>query len=193
MKKHFLAGLALIGAVFSAPASATVSLGDTVTCGGFSFECSTERATVGTGSEFGIDFGRFGTLLLADFTTGLLTISYANNPELPDGAPFGETFALFFSNETNPFTFAELGNVDGVEGLDDSSVSVDGGFVTVNLSNVTFGRDSSLQVKFDRTVTPPPAGAVPEPSSFAMMILGFALVGFAMRRRTTATVQPLLA
>lgn len=35
--------------------------------------------------------------------------------------------------------------------------------------------------------------AVPEPATWAMMILGFGLVGGAMRRRKTLTVQPALA
>jgi hypothetical protein len=35
--------------------------------------------------------------------------------------------------------------------------------------------------------------AVPEPATWAMMILGFGLVGGAMRRPKTLTVQPALA
>lgn len=193
MKKHLLAGMALMGAVFSAPASATVSLGDTVTCGGVNLECSISSAAVGAGSEFAIDFEDVGTLLLADFSAGLLTLNWTNNPDAGDPGTFGEPFAVYFSNESDPFTFAELGDVTGVTGFDASTVSIDGGSVTVNLSNLSFARDSSLQVKFDRGTTPPTTGAVPEPATWAMMILGFGLVGFAMRRRPSAKVQPLLA
>ncbi|MEH3103119.1 MAG: PEPxxWA-CTERM sorting domain-containing protein [Sphingomonas phyllosphaerae] len=192
MKKHLLAGLAFVGACVSAPASATVAAGDIVTCGGVSLECSNDRATVGSGVEFGIDFSDLGTLFTADFSAGLLTLFWANNPEVGDVGEFGEPFSLTFSNETNPFTFAELGDVNGVEGVDGSTVSLDGGFLTINLSNTTFAPDSSLQVKFDRTTTPP-AGPVPEPATWAMMILGFGLVGAAMRKRASATVQPLFA
>jgi hypothetical protein len=37
---------------------------------------------------------------------------------------------------------------------------------------------------------PPPAEAVPEPASWAMMLLGFALMGGALRRRGAAGLQP---
>ncbi|MEG8040834.1 PEPxxWA-CTERM sorting domain-containing protein [Sphingomonas sp. LR60] len=192
MKKHLLAGLALVGAFVSAPASATVALGDIVTCGGVNFECSNDRATVGSGIEFGIEFGDYGTLFTADFSAGLLTLLWTNNPELPDGGAFGEPFSLTFGNETNPFTDAVLGDVDGVDGVDASTLSLDGGVLTVNLSNASFAPDSSLQVKFDRTVTPP-AGPVPEPATWAMMILGFGLVGAAMRKRASGTTQSVFA
>ncbi len=201
MKKHLFAGLALLSAIISAPASATVTAGDTVTCGGATFECSTLSAPVGAGSEFGIDLGTFGTVFTADFSAGLLTLSFTNNPSFPEGISFEDGYALFFSNETNPFTFAALGDVtdvynfsgEDVFGFDPSNITLDGGDLTINLANSFFAPGGSLQVKFDGTVTPPPAGAVPEPATWAMMILGFALVGFAMRRRTSATVQPLLA
>ncbi len=43
-----LAGLAVLGAMVSAPAMAAVSVGDTVTCGAtVGLECSSDRATVG--------------------------------------------------------------------------------------------------------------------------------------------------
>lgn len=201
MKKHLLAGLALVGALVAAPASATVTVGDTVTCGGANLECSVLTATVGAGAEFGIDTGSSGNLLNADFSSGLLTISFTSNPDFVDGVFFKGVYSLFFSNDTDPFTFAELGDVNGVynsDGVDafafdPDNVSIDGGSVNVNLSNSVFTPGSSLQVKFDRTTTPPTDGAVPEPATWAMMILGFGLVGAAMRKRASATVQPLFA
>jgi len=193
MKKHLLAGLALLGAVCSAPASATVALGDLVTCGTVNLDCSNADAIVNGNVEFGIESEDFGTLFLADFSAGLLTVSFADNPNVAGGIELPEPFALIFSNETNPFTTAVLGDVFGVRGLNGSSLSLDGGFLTINLSNTAFDPGSSLQVKFDGTVTPPTTGAVPEPATWAMMILGFALVGFAMRRRPLAMLQPRLA
>lgn len=201
MKKHILGSLALIGAFITAPASATVSVGDAVTCGGVNLECSTDNAVVSGGSEFGIGFDIYGTTLNADFSAGLLTISFSNNLSLPDGAAMEGTRSLVFTNKTDPFTYAELGDVNKVVNFDadfnefafdPNNISFDGGFVTINLSNTYFAPDSSLQVRFDRGTTPP-TDAVPEPGTWAMMILGFGLVGAAIRRRKTATIQPLFA
>lgn len=201
MKKHILGSLALIGAFITAPASATVSVGDAVTCGGVNLECSVDDAVVGSGSEFGIEFDVYGTTLNADFSAGLLTISFNNNTNLPDGAAMGGLRTLSFSNRTDPFTYAELGDVNKVVNFDadlntfafdPNNISFDAGFVTINLSNTYFAPDSSLQVRFDRGTTPP-TDAVPEPATWAMMILGFGLVGAAIRRRKTATIQPLFA
>ena len=50
---------------------------------------------------------------------------------------------------------------------------------------VTLGKSS---LTTDGTVLPPPQPGVPEPSSWAMMIAGFGLVGAMARRRKTATV-----
>lgn len=40
-----------------------------------------------------------------------------------------------------------------------------------------------------QTVTPPPLGAIPEPSSWAMMICGFGMIGAAMRSRKRALAR----
>lgn len=201
MKKHILGSLALIGAFITAPASATVSVGDAVTCGGINLTCSTDDAVVGSGSEFGIEFDVYGTTLNADFSAGLLTISFNNNPNLPLGAALEGTHSLSFSNRTDPFTYAELGDLTGIVNFDaefnefafdPNNISFDDGFVVINLSNTYFAPDSSLQVRFDRGTTPP-TDAVPEPATWAMMILGFGLVGAAIRRRKTAMIQPLYA
>ncbi|WP_394648086.1 PEPxxWA-CTERM sorting domain-containing protein [uncultured Sphingomonas sp.] len=186
MKKQLLAGLAVLGAMVSAPAMAAVSVGDTVTCGATGgLECSSDRATVGNNGEFGIDFGTFGALLTADFSTGLLTISNANNLDFPTGVTFDGAFKLFFTNATSPFTFAALGAISGVDNLSASDVSLDDdGFVTIDLSNTKFSPDASVQVRLDPSAPQP---AVPEPATWAMMILGFGMVGVAVRRRRPTT------
>ena len=201
MKKHILGGLALIGAFITAPASATVSVGDRVTCGSVNLECSTDDAIVGGGNEFGIGFDNYGTTLNVNFSAGLLTISFSGNDSLPFGAALDGTRSLLFSNIDDKFTYAELGNVTDVvnfdaEGnefaFDPNNIGFVGDFLTINLSNTYFAPTGSLQVRFDRGTTPP-TDAVPEPATWAMMILGFGLVGAAIRRRKTAMIQPLYA
>ncbi|KQN92641.1 hypothetical protein ASE95_08115 [Sphingomonas sp. Leaf231] len=188
MKKHLLAGLTLLAAAVATPASAATSIGDVVTCGAANFSCSEEQATIGAGAEFGLDFDLLGTLLTADFSNGLLTIRNANNPDFADGLGFGNDFIVQFSNVTSAFTFASLGTMSDVFDFSESNISLDDdGFLTLDLSNTSFAPSGSLQVRLDQA---PSQGAVPEPATWAMMILGFAVVGHALRRRKAA--EPLL-
>lgn len=46
-----------------------------------------------------------------------------------------------------------------------------------------------FQVRDGAVVTPPPSGALPETATWAMMIAGFGMVGFAMRRRQKVTTR----
>lgn len=57
-----------------------------------------------------------------------------------------------------------------------------GSFTNVGTVDVRGGPPSRLVLNFDGTIDAP---AVPEPSSWVMMILGFGMVGMASRRRTT--------
>ena len=41
----------------------------------------------------------------------------------------------------------------------------------------------TLSITYDIPAPPPPLGSVPEPASWAMMLVGFASIGGAMRRR----------
>lgn len=73
------------------------------------------------------------------------------------------------------------------------------GFPPIDIGNVTISPSGQLRISFANTVTgadgfasitlgaPSPTG-VPEPTSWAMMIGGFALAGSAARRRTTRAV-----
>ncbi|QKR99068.1 PEPxxWA-CTERM sorting domain-containing protein [Sphingomonas sp. CL5.1] len=46
-----------------------------------------------------------------------------------------------------------------------------------------------FQVRAGQVIVPPPTGGVPEPATWAMMILGFGAVGGIMRRRRTTTLR----
>lgn len=61
---------------------------------------------------------------------------------------------------------------------------IDGG------SNALNGQQFDFQVRAGvPVVVPPVAGAVPEPATWGMMILGMDAVGFAMRRRQKVTTR----
>jgi hypothetical protein len=94
---------------------------------------------------------------------------------------FPDGFLLQFTGVTTPFTAATLGAVDGVAGFGAANLSLDSaGFLTLDLSNTAFRPNGSVQVQIDQTA------AVPEPATWALMILGFAAVGQALRRRKVA-------
>lgn len=59
----------------------------------------------------------------------------------------------------------------------------DGGSFSLALNNVTFGTPGSTAVGGTFTLI---TSAVPEPSTWAMMLIGFGAVGFAVRRRKPA-------
>ena len=47
----------------------------------------------------------------------------------------------------------------------------------------------TTSVSWQNEVTLPPSGAVPEPATWAMMLLGFGAVGVSMRRRRRTVLQ----
>jgi hypothetical protein len=111
-----------------------------------------------------------GTILL----NGIQNINFSSITL--DGNPFTLTSAL---------GAAEQYSCCGVDGL--SSITLGTGDHTINLIGTLTGLDpggysGTLNVQSVR-------GAVPEPATWAMMLIGFAGVGFAMRRRR----RPVLA
>jgi hypothetical protein len=84
----------------------------------------------------------------------------------------GPTLIGNISNNGNGYGDWYLGNID-LSGLS----STDGILFHAKWNNATDGGESFFLV---------PASAVPEPATWAMMILGFGMVGFAMRRRRSS-------
>jgi hypothetical protein len=191
MRKQLLAGLALLSAAVATPALAAPSFGDVVECQGSVLACPEDDsfATVGAGNEFALSFGEYGIIMLADFANGSLTLNNANNFDLPGGFELPQDTFLRFGGVTTPFTSAALGATSGILDFDASKLGVDAdGYLTLNLSGTTFLPSGSLQVLIDQ-----PAAAVPEPATWALMILGFGAVGHAMRRRKAVAPRAGLA
>lgn len=169
--------LALTAAAFiAAPAMAAVAIGDTVTCavtGGGTFLCNTPSATVGSGPEFWIGNSPADPHISADFSTDLLTIEAVRDTAL------GSTI-LNFTVSPNPFSTVNLVSADWAGVFDFAAdVAISGGTLSIDLRNsgVNISQGSSIVLSF---------GVVPEPTTWAMLIAGFGLVGTALRRRRAA-------
>lgn len=147
--------------------SGFVTTGDALTCTRPKVGCRQSNATVGSGAEFdylGLDF---------DFSDDLLTISYSGTAlYLADGASNVYTF-----QDTNrAFSFADLA-YSSIPGLDASDVSVDGDGLNINLRGLTISNGQLVAIH----LSPRVAAAVPEPGSWALMILGLGTAGAMLR------------
>ena len=94
---------------------------------------------------------------------------------------------LNFTDTTTPFTSFILTSSSGFAGFDVSDVSLTGGLLTIDLRGTenTQGGQIALQLSS--------AAVVPEPSTWAMLLLGFGAVGFAIRRRRKTGFRPQIA
>jgi hypothetical protein len=169
-----------LGAAFASlmamPASAQ-NAGDQVTCavtGTGTFSCSPVNATVGAGAEFTIGSLPANPYLSADFGQNQLFIDALFENTL------GGTI-LNFSDPTNPFTSFSFVSNTGFSGFDASDISLSGaGVLTLDLRDTNNAQGARITLQLNNT------GAVPEPATWAMMLLGFGAIGGAMRRRQRA-------
>jgi hypothetical protein len=102
----------------------------------------------------------------------------ANNPTLANGTPSGSTTTFGRSPSGNVLT-TEFG-ANGLTGSQDSATYIFRTNATAFNNLGTFGviDGSTLQ-----GLTYMPVGLVPEPATWAMMLLGFGAIGYSMRRR----------
>jgi hypothetical protein len=133
-----------------------------------------------------------GGISVYDIATGHLITSYSGNGHGPDGTGVitGGKFDGFIVVNNNDGT---VGLIDPTTGLEDiiASGGSRGDYVSPDTSNGTLFLSQNELV--DRLSCGPGCaigvGAVPEPSTWAMMILGFAGVAFmAYRRRSNAAL-----
>lgn len=122
--------------------------------GGFTFNATTNTISNVTYSAAGIGSGSFGTF---NFTSGTVD------------SPTQLTFSGDGHGDFDTFVFAQSLALGGTD-------AITGGFYSTS--------DTRLAVSAGGSVTSLVKGAVPEPATWAMMLLGFGAIGFAMRRRS---------
>lgn len=157
---------------YQGAAVAGVAVGDTVTCtslGGFG--CSAGSAVVGAGPEFIID----NNYMSMDFTTNQLTVLALRNFTL------GLT-VIQFGNTTDPFTGFTFASQNGFIGLDAADITMVGNQLQIDFRGTCFACGGQITTG-DTLVITFAQNAVPEPATWALLIVGFGGVGAAMRRR----------
>ena len=209
MKRYLLAAAVAATAVISTPAMASVTIeGDpaNTTVNGF----SGSNGLLVSGS--GLPFGPFTLSSLGDtFTTAVLTIgtpegtvnlfedttprqvsvdfAFLNPLDVAGGLVTGSTVGFFA-----PTLFGSCGLVAGGCGSVDWSNTPtifnfgSGGSFSLLLGDATFATPGSARVNGTFTYVSP---SVPEPGTWAMMLIGFGAVGFALRRRRTPALAQL--
>jgi hypothetical protein len=157
---------ALGGGLSAASIRVTLSDGDNQS-GNFDFNQNSLTAN-------GVSFGNFSAVATQETnSTGLTLLSSGNgfgNNMLSTGF-FSLTdaagLAALFGSLSGGTVAYRLVDVDPGDQFFDFTQGIDGGLINVGSG----------------PVVQPPTGAVPEPATWAMMILGFGLVGASMRRR----------
>lgn len=157
-------------------------IGDTIACQqinpGSSFTCDMSQAVVGDGSEFtvgdttpfiGLNFGGNGLRIRNIF-----------------GGPFslGETI-IRLENLSQIFQSVSIAN-ENIAGFDASDITLTNGVLTLDFRGTTWGRNDLANLNLNAT------SAVPEPSTWMMLILGLGAVGASMRlqrRRKSGTAH----
>lgn len=169
MKMAIIATCAFV----SSPALAS-GPGDNVTCqvtGSGSFVCSTAAAVIGAGQEFTAGNPSSTQFIGIDFGTNTLTLNALNAGSL------GGTI-LNFTDTTNPFQSFALVSNNGWNGYNVANSSLTNGVLTIDLRNTDFSQGANLNFSLTSG-----NGAVPEPATWAMMIVGFGAIGATVRRR----------
>lgn len=168
--------LATIGAAaLSGTAHAATAVnGDTITCTSAPFNCYAPTATVGAGPEFNYGIQGQIDLLRFDFSQNLLSIVFP----LSGSVGFGGPQSISFRDLTNAFTSATLLSNSSSSQFNQSKISLVNGLLTLDFGSMNVSGNGAIQIALDGGAT----GAVPEPATWAMMLMGFGAMGYAMRR-----------
>lgn len=171
MNKFLLfAAAALMTPISQAQASELI--GDTITCqqtsSGSTFSCNPFEAEVGGGTEFFLRSGSQNAIGLNFVGNGLNIRNVSGGPL----ALFATIVQL--NNISQIFTETRLSS-SSIVGFGASDIAVNNGVLTLDFRNTVWVRNSAASIRLAA------APGVPEPSTWMMLILGFAAVGAAMR------------
>lgn len=152
-----------------------------------------------------LEFDKAVTLKTATFTTGWwnmydtdATISYANVNYAAAGITFNSTGSAFWSAAgaqltANKYSSASVGkSYNSTRDINPTLVTSNVWLISAKIGDVDTYKDSfKLKgITYDLPPVPPPGGggAIPEPSTWALLILGMGVIGGAMRRRNRARI-----
>ncbi len=189
---RFLFILTLCAGAGLASQAGAVSLGDTVTCSAtLNYYCKHTpilatpiSAIVGAGTEFEIDYvGSANGRFTVDFSDSHLKLTALSS--FQSGAGLGRV--LTFGDLTHPITGITSFLITLPRGTSTSitqnDFSVNQGAITLALDGTGISKGVTIDIGLASAVAP----AVPEPSTWAMMLCGFGLIGAAIRCRPRAS------
>jgi hypothetical protein len=200
--KIALAFASLAVLAVAAPAQATIGYADTVIdffdsgagplagpYGGIfpgAFPVSVSTSVVlgapGVGSEDFLSLPR-GSYVTVGFTDETVLDGVGNDIFIGEVGASGETASVFVSSDFINFTFLGTALDSSITAFDLNSIGFIGAVRAVRIVGLdNFGASPGFDVGFIQ-VLPGSIGGVPEPTSWAMLIAGFGLVGAAARRR----------
>lgn len=202
MRKILISALVLAGASIASMASASITpvlVGSPVATGSqFAYNYSATLASdqaLRTGAFFTlydfVGFSGFGSVA-ANFTATSQLTGFTAPRTLPDDSPSIVNVTFTYNgpdvNFDGPLSEREIGNFT-VFGSGSSVIL--GDFTSFAFLNNGPTKGSGISTVGDNTVGVAGggiAGVVPEPGTWAMMLVGMALVGGSMRRRSTRVV-----
>ncbi len=124
-----------------------------------------------------------GSFVTVGFTDETVIDGVGNDIFIGEVGASGERADIFVSGDLVNFTFLGTALDSGITSFDLSSIGFLGPVRAVKIVGLdSFGGSQGFDVGFIQ-VLPGSIGGVPEPSSWAMLIAGFGLVGAASRRR----------
>ncbi len=129
----------------------------------YNYSASPSTFTVGSGIESTVTVD--GLPISIDFANSSLTLT------APSVSWSSSAFnGLVFTNNSGVFS-----SILSATGIDPSRISVTGNQLAINWNGMSFNSGDTVFLSFA-------SGGVPEPATWALMILGFGAIGFAMRR-----------
>ena len=142
-----------------------------------------QNFVVGGGEESVIDIEGV-TYIHVDFgatTLGLLLNTTLPAPVWGTAGPYNGP--IFSGAAISGITGVLVNSSSTLAGFDSSRVSIVGNDLRINWGGLSYADGTTLNLDFTFL---PDGSAVPEPATWAMMIVGFGLTGAAVRRRKSA-------